>query len=1320
MSSSSTSLPSNAIKLDGTNYPVWLAKAIPILQSRNLMGYVDGTKPCPDYYLTDAQGKITFTVDPAYDRWIREDRMVQSWINASLAPSVLSVVANSTTARNAWLSLEKRYASQSHNPNSATTAAFAFASVPPPSGRGGSPRSGSTSFRGRWVAPSVGASSTAYDNPSGNGNGNGNVSSPSSYHVFLSFRGEDTRKTFSDHLYTAFVKAGLRTFRDDDELKRGEHIQPEVLRAIKESKCFVIVFSKEYASSLWCLDELVMILDRKRSSNSSHVVLPVFYDVDPSQVRKQTGSFATAFARHEMRHSLETTKRWRAALTEVADVAGMVLQNEADGHEAKFIQKIVKVIEDRLSRTPLSAAPHLIGIDYRVKNINLWLQDQSTDVGILAIYGMRGTGKTTVAKFVYDSNFRRFEASSFLENIKGSSEQPNGLVQVQKQLLTDILDGRKVKVNSVSEAITKVEDAISSKRILLVLDDVDHMDKLLDLLLRMKDRSSRGSKIIITTSNVGLLRSDRYQVIKVHDIGTFRDSESLELFSWHAFGKDHPIEGYKEISKKVVNHCRGLPVALKTLGSSLSGQSMVVWKSALEKLEAIPKDEIMKKLKVSYDSLQDDHDRDLFLHIACFFIGMENDVMVRILDGCGFHTIVGIQNLLDRCLIRIDRCNKVQMNHMIRDMGRGIVGLESKQSGQRNRLWRHKDSFEVLTENSVRNIFFLYLYALLFGTENIEGLILDMRMHPAYSALSRRSNVEVVLETNAFAKMNKLKLLQLSHVQLEGNYQEFPKGLRWLSWHQSQLEMLPIDFPLKSLVVLEMCYSSLRRFWNQRTECLPTMKILNLSHSHYIKETPDFSFVPNLEVLILKDCPSLVDVHESIGKIETLTELNMEDCKNVRKLDISQLRFLETLIISGCSNLNEFPMDMRKMKSLKVFQADPIHQLLHTAEDPEVELGQENIPEMFWTSYIPSNLVDLSLGNCNLSDDDFPTAFRNLSSLQNLNLSGNPIRSLPDCIRGLKKLYTLSFSECTRLKYLVRLPKVGEHIVISGCTSLEKISYQSISYRPTRFVIGSNWKLALLQGCFKFEPIDAFDDAEMINLLGLTNWASMRIITDTTHDALVNAETEKKQEPIKGLYENGIFSTFLPGDQVPKQFSHYMDGLSVSYTVPLLPNLKIRGLNVFAVYTKSDTPSKYNYTRDSSLRPIMGQVDNKTSRVAWTYGPLYYGVPRDGEDVTWLSHWRFGDQVRGGDEMDFKVFPKAEIRVKKCGIQVVYEQGEKRWKSYTEDPFYPNVISGETSVYGFKWDRKGTYFITHSTPGPTADYITNHFAPDFNYLGRIT
>lgn len=148
---------------------------------------------------------------------------------------------------------------------------------------------------------------------------------PSSYDVFLNFRGEDTRKSFTDHLYTAFVEAGLRTFRDDDELERGEDIKAELIRAIQESQSSVVVFSKDYASSRWCLDELLMILELKKTPGSNYVLLPVFYDIDPSEVRKQTGNVAEALARHERRHSSEQIKRWRAALTEVADLAGMVL-----------------------------------------------------------------------------------------------------------------------------------------------------------------------------------------------------------------------------------------------------------------------------------------------------------------------------------------------------------------------------------------------------------------------------------------------------------------------------------------------------------------------------------------------------------------------------------------------------------------------------------------------------------------------------------------------------------------------------------------------------------------------------------------------------------------------------------------------------------------------------------------------------------------------------------------------------------------------------------------------------------------------------------
>ncbi|XP_021803079.1 TMV resistance protein N-like [Prunus avium] len=207
------------------------------------------------------------------------------------------------------------------------------------------------------------------------------------------------------------------------------------------------------------------------------------------------------------------------------------------------------------------------------------------------------------------------------------------------------------------------------------------MDQL-DAIFQMKAQFYPGSKIIITTRRARLLKA--HQVTEVYAVGTLTQEESLELFSWHAFGQDHPVEDYIEYSEKLVDHCGGLPLALKVLGSSLLGESICLWKSALEKLEAIPNGEIINKLRVSYDSLQDDHDRKLFLHIACFFVGMDKDYIVRILDGCDFYTIVGIQNLIDRCLVTIiDGWDKVQMHDLIRGMGREIVRLESKEPWKR-------------------------------------------------------------------------------------------------------------------------------------------------------------------------------------------------------------------------------------------------------------------------------------------------------------------------------------------------------------------------------------------------------------------------------------------------------------------------------------------------------------------------------------------------------------------------------------------------------------------------------------------------------------
>ncbi|XP_031263552.1 TMV resistance protein N-like isoform X2 [Pistacia vera] len=141
------------------------------------------------------------------------------------------------------------------------------------------------------------------------------------YDVFLSFRGEDTHNNFTSHLYAALCQQMINTFIDD-ELKRGDQISPSLWNAIEGSKISLIIFSKEYSSSGWCLEELVKILECKNSYGQT--IIPVFYGVYPSHVRNQIGTFGDAFTKLEkhFKGSQETLQRWRTALREAANLSG--------------------------------------------------------------------------------------------------------------------------------------------------------------------------------------------------------------------------------------------------------------------------------------------------------------------------------------------------------------------------------------------------------------------------------------------------------------------------------------------------------------------------------------------------------------------------------------------------------------------------------------------------------------------------------------------------------------------------------------------------------------------------------------------------------------------------------------------------------------------------------------------------------------------------------------------------------------------------------------------------------------------------------------
>ncbi|KAL5575997.1 hypothetical protein UlMin_017696 [Ulmus minor] len=455
------------------------------------------------------------------------------------------------------------------------------------------------------------------------------TSSSYRYQVFLSFRGEDTRLNFTGHLYEALRDAGIDTFIDDDELRRGKAIRDELLQAIQGSRVSIIVFSRRYGDSSCCLDELVEIIKCRRTVRQ--IVIPIFYDVDPSDVGNQSGSFGEAFGKHEKRFAsdLDRILRWREALTEAANLSGWDLRNTLNGHEAKFIKEIVKSVSKELNCTNLFVALYPIGIESRVRAMNSMLDVEPNDKACVGIWGMGGVGKTTIAKAAYNQTYDgTFGGRSFLANVREKWSQPNGPILLQEQLLSDILKS-EVHVGSVDRGIKVIEERLRCLKVLILVDDVDHINQL-NALARHNVWFGPGSRIIVTTRDEHVLK--QLEVDAIYKAEEMNGTESLELFSWYAFRRSNPNEKYSELSRMVVDYCGGLPLALEVLGSFLYRRSTTEWQGTLEKLKRSPHRDIKKVLQIRFDGLEDDEVQSIFLDISCFFIELGSLPSLEILE----------------------------------------------------------------------------------------------------------------------------------------------------------------------------------------------------------------------------------------------------------------------------------------------------------------------------------------------------------------------------------------------------------------------------------------------------------------------------------------------------------------------------------------------------------------------------------------------------------------------------------------------------------------------------------------------------------------
>jgi len=345
-----------------------------------------------------------------------------------------------------------------------------------------------------------------------------------------------------------------------------------------------------------------------------------------------------------------------------------------------------------------------VGIDSRVNNIIKSLTDATEDVRIVGLHGMAGCGKTTLAKAVFNQLYRQFEKSCFLFNVKEMSEQPNGRVRLQENLLRRIFKlGKFKQIDDVDKGMNMIKKRLWDQKVLVVLDDVDQPEQLHELV-EVRSWFGPGSVVIITTRNEHLLT--QLDVKLKYPVAELSHDESLELFSRHAFRGTHPIEDYLKLSIDVLSYCGGLPLALELLGSFLFKRKKPEWESLIEKLQKIPHNQIQQKLRISLEALDDGTVKDIFLDIACFFVGGDKKYVKKILDArCRFDSEIAIKILIERSFITIDSKNKINMHNLLRDMGREIIReMSPDRPGNRSRICLHDDALDVLYNKKVRTV----------------------------------------------------------------------------------------------------------------------------------------------------------------------------------------------------------------------------------------------------------------------------------------------------------------------------------------------------------------------------------------------------------------------------------------------------------------------------------------------------------------------------------------------------------------------------------------------------------------------------------------
>ncbi|KAH9290268.1 hypothetical protein KI387_034385, partial [Taxus chinensis] len=730
--------------------------------------------------------------------------------------------------------------------------------------------------------------------------------------------------------------------------------------------------------------------------------------------------------------------------------------------EGSFLKSIMSCVLRVMKTVPLEVGKHPVGLDEHVEQfekIVLETSHSEQNVQIVGIVGMGGCGKTTLAKELYNRKCSSIDRSSFLFDVRDVSSK-NSLHILQKKMLKD-LRLKNLRFDNYKEGKVIVANRLRSLRVLIVIDDVDHVEQL-DALLPAKELLGWGSLVIVTSRELGVLTC--WGISSSYKMEGLRKWHARELLCWHAFLQPYPRQGYEVLVEELLNDCHGLPLSLQVFGGQLYGKSTKYWRSQLHKMSRILPQDIKNRLKLSYDAL-DEEEQEMFLDVACFFIGEEKNLAIQVWDASGWSGLHSWEVLVNKCLVELDQKNHIRMHDHLRDLGRQIAITQSP-----SRLWFAGQNINMQPRTMIRGI--------IAATTGLEDYMLYKGLPSFTSAFQPplKQCMELMEDStwhqcwrHFFVKLPVrpislgLKILVITNNYFTREYAKLSMDLVWLRWFHINNRCLPSWLSLKNLRVLELYDATkLEELWEEtstnpplqlrelkivfgvRFERFPTSigrlkkltKIVLIGDYfggpiYSLKTLPDeFCFLQSLEHLELRACFQLSALPNRLGELSNMRHIALSHCYTLTQLppsfkDLTQLQYLE---LWACRRLRIANIDilqnMTKLQKLKFTGWRKMEEL------PGSMTKQASLRELYLDDTMIRNLpIDIGeLGKLEVLEigspllTRLPASLGNLSSLTSLIImgrenslypekSGCPIRELPFGLEWPSSLCRLKFMQ---------------------------------------------------------------------------------------------------------------------------------------------------------------------------------------------------------------------------------------------------------------------------------------------------------------------